>query len=75
MLFYTFILYSPGVYNIEYDHINNINNKLYIQCIEFRNNRDRLHSIRSSIKILIKDIKILVPLKKLRQYEIKIRKI
>ena len=43
----SFIPYYPGAYNIKYDCVNDINNKLYIQRLEFRNNCDRLHSIRT----------------------------
>ena len=32
----SFIPYSPGIYNLDYDHVKELNNRLYAQRKEFR---------------------------------------
>ena len=67
----SFIPYPPSIYNLDldYDHVNELRNRIYIQCDEFRNNLDKLHALRTNIKNLTKNIQNLVSHKYLCEYE------
>ena len=69
----TFIPYPPGIYNLDYDHVNELNNRLYAQQKEFRELYDKLHNLRTTVKDLTTDIKNLTSLKYLNEYEIAIQ--
>ena len=64
-----FILYPPNIYNLDYDRVKELSNRLYIQFEEFMKNLDKVHALKNSIKNLTKDIKNLVSLKYLFEYE------
>ena len=68
----SFIPYPYGIYNLDYDRVKQLNNKLYVQCKEFRETCDKLHTLRTTIKDLTIDIKNLTSLKYLNEYEIAI---
>ena len=59
----SFIPYPPSVYNLDYDRVKELSNRIYIQREEFRKNLDKLHALRTTVKNLTKDIKNLVSLK------------
>ena len=65
----SFIPYPSSIYNVYYNRVKDLNNIIYIQCEEFRKKLDKLHACLTSIKNLSKDIKNLVPLKYLCEYE------
>ena len=65
----SFIPYPPNIYNLDYDRVKELSNIIYIQREEFKKNLDKLHALRTSIKNLTKDIKNLVSLKYLCEYE------
>ena len=64
----SFIPYPPGIYNIDYDRVKELNNKLYSQRKEFRETCDKLHNLRTTVKALTTDIKNLTSLKYLNEY-------
>ena len=39
----SFIPYPSGIYNIDYDRVKELNNRLYSQRKEFRETCDKLH--------------------------------
>ena len=59
----SFISYPLSIYNLDYDRVKELSNRIYIQHEEFRKNLDKLHALRTTIKNLTKDIKNLVSLK------------
>ena len=61
------------VYNLDYDHVKALNNRLYAQQKEFRETCDKLHNLRTTVKDLTIDIKNLTSLKYLNEYEIAIQ--
>ena len=65
----SFIPYPPSIYDLDYDHVKELSNRIYIQREEFWKNLDKLHALRTTIKNLTKDIKNLVSLKYLCEYE------
>ena len=65
----SFIPYSSSIYNLDYDRVKELSNKIYIQREEYRKNIDKFHALRTTIKNLTKDIKNLVSLKYLYGYE------
>ena len=65
----SFIPYPPRIYNLDYDRVKELSNRIYIQCEEFRKNLDKLHILRTTIKNLTKYIQSLVSLKYLCEYE------
>ena len=67
------IPYPPSVYNIDYDRVKELSNRIYIQREEYRKNLDKLHALRTTIKNLTKDIQNLVSLKYLCEYETTIK--
>ena len=69
----SFIPYPPSVYNLDYDRIKELSNRIYIQREEFRKNLDKLHALKTTIKNLTKDIQNLISLKYLCEYEITIK--
>ena len=69
-----FISYPPGIYNIDYDRVKELNNRLYAQRKEFRETCDKLHNLRTTVKDLTTDIKNLTSLKYLHEYEVAIQK-
>ena len=69
----SFIPYPPSVYNLDYDRVKELSNRIYIQREEFRKNLDKLHALRTTIKNLNKDIQNLVSLKYLCEYETTIK--
>ena len=69
----SFIPYPPSVYNIDYDRVKELSNRMYIQREEYRKNLDKLHALRTTIKNLTKDIQNLVSLKYLCEYETTIK--
>ena len=69
----SFIPYPPSVYNIDYDRVKELSNRIYIQREEYRKNLDKLHALRTTVKILTKDIQSLVSLKYLCEYETTIK--
>ena len=69
----SFIRYPPSVYNLDYDRVKEISNRIYIQREEFRKNLDKLHALRTTIKNLTIDIQNLVSLKYLCEYETTIK--
>ena len=68
-----FIPYPPGIYNLDYDHVKELNNRLYAQQKEFRETCDKLHNLRTTVKDLTINIKNLTSLKYLNEYEIAIQ--
>ena len=69
----SFIPYPPGIYNIDYDRIKELNNRLYAQRKDFRETCDKLHNLRTTVKDLTTDIKNLTSLKYLNKYEVAIQ--
>ena len=69
-----FISYPPGIYNIYYDHVKELNNRLHAQRKEFKETCDKLHNLRTTVKDLTTDIKNLTSLKYLHEYEVAIQK-
>ena len=69
----SFIPYPPGIYNLDYDRVKELNNKLYAQWKEFRETCNKLHNLRTTVKNLTIDIKNLTSLKYLNEYEIAIQ--
>ena len=69
----SFIPYPPGIYNIDYDRIKELNNRLYAQRKDFRETCDKLHNLRTTVKDLTTDIKNLTSLKYLNEYEVAIQ--
>ena len=69
----SFIPYSPGIYNLDYDRVKEFNNRLYAQWKEFRETCDKLHNLRTIVKYLTMEIKNLTSLKYLNEYEIAIQ--
>ena len=65
----SFIPYSSSIYNLDYDHVKELSNRIYIQHEEFRKKLDKFHAFRTTIKNLTKDIKNLVSHKYLCEYE------
>ena len=55
----SFIPYPHSIYNLGYDRVKELSNRIYIQCEEFRKNLDKLHALRTSIKNITKDIRTL----------------
>ena len=43
----SFIPYPPGIYNLDYDHVKELNNRLYAQWKEFRETCNKLHNLRT----------------------------
>ena len=58
----SFIPYTPRIYNLDYDRVKKLNNRLYAQRKEFRETCDKLHTLRIIIKYLTIDIKNLTSL-------------
>ena len=69
----SFISYPLGIYDINYDRVKELNNRLYAQHKEFRETCDKLHNLRTTVKNLTTDIKNLTSLKYLNKYEIAIQ--
>ena len=69
----SFIPYPPGIYNIDYDRVKELNNRLHAQRKEFRETCDKLHNLRTIVKDLTTDIKNLTSLKYLNEYEVTIQ--
>ena len=69
----SFIPYPLGIYNINYDHVKELNNRLYVQRKEFRENYDKLHTLGTTVKDLTRDIKNLTSLKYLSEYKVAIK--
>ena len=65
----SFISYPPSIYNLDYDHVKELSNRIYIQREEFRKNLDKLNALRNTIKNLTKDTKNHVSIKYLCEYE------
>ena len=65
----SFIPYPPSVYNLDYDRVKELSNRIYIQRKEFRKNLDKLYALKIIVKNLTKDIQKLVSLKYLYEYE------
>ena len=53
----SFIPYPHSIYNLDYDRVKELSNRIYIQCEEFRKNLDKLHALRNTIKNFTEDIK------------------
>ena len=69
------IPYPPGIYNIDYDRVKELNNRLYAQRKEFRETCDKLHNLKTTVKDLTTDIKNLTSLKYLNEYEVAIQEV
>ena len=69
----SFIPYPPSIYNLDYDRVKELSNRLYVQRKEFRETCDKLHTLRTIVKDLTTDIKNLISLKDLNGYEITIQ--
>ena len=69
----SFISYPQGIYNLDYDRVKELNNRLYVQWKEFRENYDKLHTLKTTIKDLTRDIKNLTSLKYLSEYDVAIK--
>ena len=69
----SFIPYPQGIYNLDYDCVKELNNRLYVQWKEFRENYDKLHTLKTTIKDLTRDIKNLTSLKYLSEYKVAIK--
>ena len=67
------IPYPLCIYNIDYDHVKELNNRLYVQRKEFRENYDKLHTLGTTVKDLTRDIKNLTSLKYLSEYKVAIK--
>ena len=65
----SFITYPPSVFNLDYNRVKELSNRIYIQREEFMKNLDKLHALRTIVKIFTKDIQNLVSLKYLCEYE------
>ena len=65
----SFISYPPSIYNLDYDSVKELSNRLYIQREECRKFFDKLDALKNTIKNFTKDIKNLVSLKYLCEYE------
>ena len=65
----SFIPYPPSVYNLNYDCVKELSNRIYNQREEYRKILDKLHALRTIVKNLTKDIQNLVSLKYLCDYE------
>ena len=65
----SFILYHSGIYNLDYDRVKEFNNRLYVQRKEYKENCDKLHTLRTIVKDLTRDIKNLTSLKYLCEYK------
>ena len=44
----SFIPYPLGIYNIYYDRVKELNNRLYTQRKKFRETYDKLHNLRTT---------------------------
>ena len=64
----SFILYRPSIYNLDYNRVKELNNRLYAQRKEFRETCDKQHTLRTTVKDLTIDIKNLTSLKYLNEY-------
>ena len=64
-----FFPYPPSIYNLDYDRVKELSNRIYIQREEFRKNLDKLHALRTTIKNLIKDIQNFASHKFLCEYK------
>ena len=64
-----FILYPSGIYNLDYDRVKEFNNRLYVRRKEYRENCDKLYTLRTTVKDLTRDIKNLTFLKYLCEYK------
>ena len=53
----SFIPYPHGIYNLDYDCVKELNNRFYVQRKEFRETCDKLHTLRTTIKDLLKILK------------------
>ena len=73
--FMSFIPYPHSIYNLDYDCVKELSNRISIQREEFRKNLDKLSAVRTSIKNLTKDNKNIVSLKYLCEYENTIKEI
>ena len=69
----SFIPYPRGIYNIDYDRVKELSNRLHAQWKEFRETCDKLHNLRTTVKDLTTDIKNLTSLKYLNEYEVTIQ--
>ena len=69
----SFIPYPSGIYNIDYDRVKELNNRLHAQRKEFRETCDKLHNLRTIVKDLTTDIKNLTSLKYLNEYEVAVQ--
>ena len=69
----SFIPYPLGIYNLNYDCVKELNNRLYAQRKEFRELCDKLHNLRTIVKDLTTNIKNLTSLKYLNEYEVAIQ--
>ena len=58
----SFISYPLGIYNIDYDRVKELSNRLYDERKEFRETCDKLHNLRTIVKDLTTDIKNLTSL-------------
>ena len=65
----SFIPYPHSVYNLDYDRVKELSNRIYIQRKEFRKNLDKLYALKITVKNLNTDIQKLVSLKYLCEYE------
>ena len=72
--FISFIPSHHSIYNLDYYSVKELSNIIYIQHEEFKKNLDKLHALRTTIKNLTKNIKNLVSLKYLCEYENTIKK-
>ena len=68
----SFIPYPSGIYNIDYDRVKELNNRLHAQRKEFRETCDKLHNFKTTVKDLTTNIKNLTFLKYLNEYEVAI---
>ena len=69
----SFIPFPLVIYNLDYDRVKELNNILYAQCKEFKVNCDKLHTLRTTVKDLTRDIKNLTSLKYLNEYKLAIQ--
>ena len=65
----SFIPYPPSIYNLDYDSVKELSNRIYIHREEFRKNLNKFHALRTTIKNLTKNIQNLVSIKYLCEYE------
>ena len=68
----SFIPYPPSIYNLDYDRVKELNNKLYSQRLDFRKISDKLNAARIHVKQVTKDITTINSLKHMSEYEIAI---